>query len=171
MLLAQLRSLTTWCALLVIDLHSGWTWSSACLTFNSVRCHLDARFIVAIAFLGPELLRWISLYVLLVSINGITEGFKNASMTQAQVDRCASLNPSLSRVYFTGSLHWGDMSLAIKLLNWVMDSILNQTIADYVGDVVVSCILKTLMWFQNLESVSGIQSSNSLLQITQIYLI
>ena len=35
---------------------------------------------------GPTLLRWYCAYVLLIAVNGVTEGFKNATMNQSQVD-------------------------------------------------------------------------------------
>ena len=37
--------------------------------------------------LGPSLLRWYCAYVLLNAMNGITEGFKNATMHDSQVNR------------------------------------------------------------------------------------
>ena len=37
--------------------------------------------------LGPFLLRWYCAYVLLNAMNGVTEGFKNATMSDSQVNR------------------------------------------------------------------------------------
>jgi len=37
--------------------------------------------------LGPFLLRWYCAYVLLSAMNGVTEGFKNATMSDRQVNR------------------------------------------------------------------------------------
>ncbi len=36
---------------------------------------------------GPTLLRWYCLYVLLLAVNGVTECFVFAAMSQAQVNR------------------------------------------------------------------------------------
>lgn len=40
--------------------------------------------------MGPTLLKWYCLYVLLLAVNGITECFVFVTMSQAQVDRSAS---------------------------------------------------------------------------------
>jgi len=37
--------------------------------------------------LGPSLMRWYCAYVLLNAMNGVTEGFKNATMSDTQVNR------------------------------------------------------------------------------------
>lgn len=37
--------------------------------------------------LGTYLLRWYCAYVLLSAMNGVTEGFKNATMSDSQVNR------------------------------------------------------------------------------------
>jgi len=42
---------------------------------------------VCIGMLGVYLLRWYCAYVLLNAMNGITEGFKNATMSDTQVNR------------------------------------------------------------------------------------
>ena len=41
----------------------------------------------AVYTLGPSLLRWYCAYVLLNAMNGVTEGFKNATMSDSQVNR------------------------------------------------------------------------------------
>ena len=38
-------------------------------------------------FLGPMLLRWYCVYVLVIAVNGTTEGFVFAAMSKEQVDR------------------------------------------------------------------------------------
>ena len=37
--------------------------------------------------LGPMLLRWYCVYVLVIAVNGTTEGFVFAAMSKEQVDR------------------------------------------------------------------------------------
>lgn len=53
---------------------------------------------------GPQLLSWVAFYVLLVSVNGITEGFKNATMSQKQVDRYSRVMLCFSLAFLGSSL-------------------------------------------------------------------
>lgn len=43
--------------------------------------------VIFFSFTGPTLLKWFSFYVLLIAINGTTECFVFAAMSQEDVDR------------------------------------------------------------------------------------
>ena len=50
----------------------------------------DVQTITVSCCAGPTLLRWFCVYVLLLAVNGVSEGFVFATMSKEQVDRSVS---------------------------------------------------------------------------------
>lgn len=47
----------------------------------------DVQTVIVFYCAGPTLLRWFCVYVLLLAVNGVSEGFVFATMSKEQVDR------------------------------------------------------------------------------------
>lgn len=73
---------------------------------------------------GPSLLRWYCLYVLVIAVNGTTEGFVFAAMNIAQVDRYNKMMVVFSAVFLAASWY---LTKRIGSVGFILANCLNMT--------------------------------------------